>query len=276
MEVIALGMGIQSVAMYYMSSLHMLRRADWAIFADPGKERAETYRYLELLLKWQEINNGIPIKVKSDKNLFEDLLRKNEKGIGRFVSIPAYVSDNGSVGMLRRQCTREYKIEVVDKAIRELYNLSPRQRCPPTTIWKGISLDEIDRMTAPRVRWKTHYYPFCGYWIMKAAQGKTSEPTAATRSDLIEWYRKMGFPVPVKSACVFCPYRSDSSWRDLKTKSPEDFEAAVAVDKAIRKDIHGKIKNDSFLHKSLRPLDEVNFGNAPTLDFGECSDNCGV
>ncbi|OMP80023.1 hypothetical protein [[Flexibacter] sp. ATCC 35208] len=65
--------------------------------------------------------------------------------------------------MLRRQCTSEYKIAVVDKVIRSLYGLRPYQRRPLTSIWKGITTDEIDRMSQPTSSWKIHTYPFTGY-----------------------------------------------------------------------------------------------------------------
>lgn len=276
MEIIALGMGVQSVAMYLMSSTGHLPRADFAIMADPGKEREDTYRYMEFLLEWQQANGGIPIVVSRLNNLFQDLLDATRADSGRFVSIPAYVSNHGTVGMLRRQCTHEYKIRVMDRAIRDLYGLSKGQRCPPTGIWKGISMDEIDRMTHPRESYKTHYYPFTGFWFGKNDFGRLVQGCPMTWAGLMTWLASNGYKVPVKSACVFCPYRSDSSWRALKQESLADFAAAVKVDEAIRKDGRGKIKNERYLHKSLRPLAEIDFGNYSTMDFGECSDNCGV
>lgn len=269
-------MGVQSVAMYLMSSTGFLPRADFAIMADPGKEREKTYQYMEFLCNWQQLNGGIPIIVHQEKNLFQDLLDSASADSGRFVSIPAYVSNNGEVGMLRRQCTHEYKIRVMDRAIRDLYGLKKGQRCPPTGIWKGISLDEIDRMTHPRESYKTHRYPFTGFWFGKKDYGRLEHGRPMERAALMTWLLANGFGVPVKSACVFCPYRSDSSWRTLKEECPADFAAAVLVDQAIRKDKRGRIKNERFLHKSLRPLAEVDFGQYLAMDFGECSDNCGV
>ena len=42
MKIISLGLGIQSTAMYLMSSLNYIDRADYAIFADPGAELPDT------------------------------------------------------------------------------------------------------------------------------------------------------------------------------------------------------------------------------------------
>ena len=48
MKVIALGMGMQSTALYLMSSRGQFERADHAIFSDPMSEHPETYK----LTKW--------------------------------------------------------------------------------------------------------------------------------------------------------------------------------------------------------------------------------
>jgi hypothetical protein len=36
MKIISLGLGVQSTAMYFLSSVNMIERADHAVFADPG------------------------------------------------------------------------------------------------------------------------------------------------------------------------------------------------------------------------------------------------
>ena len=46
---ISLGLGVQSTALYYMSSLGELPRVDAAIFADLGREKIETMKYMENL-----------------------------------------------------------------------------------------------------------------------------------------------------------------------------------------------------------------------------------
>ena len=76
MKVISLGMGVQSTALYMMSSLNYIDRADHAIFADPGAELPRTYEILEYLKDWTKYNNGIPIHVVNEKNLLLDILNK--------------------------------------------------------------------------------------------------------------------------------------------------------------------------------------------------------
>ena len=70
LKVISLGMGVQSTALYLMSSMgYKVPRADVAIFADPQAEHYKTYDMLEWLLKWQEDNDGIPIVINKDSNI---------------------------------------------------------------------------------------------------------------------------------------------------------------------------------------------------------------
>ena len=114
MKIISLGLGVQSTALYMMSSLGRIDRADHAIFADPGAELPQTYQILEYLTDWAKYNDGIPIHVTDERNLYKDLL--NQKKGKRLASIPAFTE---SGGMVQRQCTGEYKINTVKKRIRE-------------------------------------------------------------------------------------------------------------------------------------------------------------
>ena len=49
LKVISLGMGVQSTAMYMMSSRNTIERADHAVFSDPGAESPRTYEIMEFL-----------------------------------------------------------------------------------------------------------------------------------------------------------------------------------------------------------------------------------
>lgn len=277
MKIISLGLGVQSTALYYMSSLGELPRVDFAIFVDLGREKRKTYDYLEFLLNWQLENNGLPIAVVQRKNLFKDLLNSENSRGKRFSSIPAYTKgEDGEEGMLRRQCTGEYKIAQVDQLIRIIYGLQPRQRNIPTEIWKGISLDEIERLAIPQEAWKTQVYPFCGYETsLKKSNELLSWGRRMTRNDIEKWYTDHSLPIPPKSSCVFCPYTSDATWKKMKTEDPEDFADAVLVDRAIRDSSKKGINSPIFLHKSCRPLEEIDFPDkASDLWGGECSGEC--
>lgn len=278
MKFISLGMGVQSTALYFMSSMGELPRVDAAIFADLGREKTRTLKYLDFLMDWQLKNDGLPIVIIRKKNLYKDLLNGVNSTGQRWSSIPAYTRTDGSKeeGMLRRQCTNEYKIEQVDRAIREYCEL-PTLRGQNIEVWKGITVDEWDRISEPEQAWKTHVYPFVGYEATREETKRLTDDRLMqmTRQDIVAWYNRHGLPVPPKSSCVFCPYQSDAAWIEMKENHPDDFDAACQVDEAIRDSTKKGIKQQAFLHDSLVPLRDVKF-STNTLWRGECSGNCHI
>ena len=75
MKVIALGMGMQSTALYLMSSMRQFERADVAIFSDPMAEHPDTYKLVDWLLKWEkECADAIPIHIVK-KSIIKDILK---------------------------------------------------------------------------------------------------------------------------------------------------------------------------------------------------------
>lgn len=170
-------------------------------------------------------------------------------------------------GMIKRQCTSEYKIEPIEKEIRRLLDYKPRQRIPDLSArqWFGISVDELGRMSRSRVAWKSHYYPLVEKRI--------------SRAGCIEWLQQHGFPVPPRSACLGCPFHSNDEWRSLRDTSPTEWADAVAVDRAIRN--CGGLRGEVFLHRSCKPLDEADLRTDAekgqlSLWQDECTGMCGV
>src|SRR5215211_2556908 len=115
-HVLNLGAGVQSTCLFLLArepdaKLHF----DVAIFADTGEEPAAVYKHLDYL---QSL--GQPeIWIRSTGKLGDDLIHGRNSTGQRFVSIPAFTkSAEGKVGMVRRQCTAEYKINVVNRTIR--------------------------------------------------------------------------------------------------------------------------------------------------------------
>lgn len=101
-----------------------------------------------------------------------------------------------------------------------------------------------------------------------------------TRTDCLKWMAKNGYQKPVKSACTFCPYHDDGLWRGMKNNDPESWAQAVEVDEMIRGGVRGT-KQKLYLHRSMKPLAEVDFRNAK--DMGqldafedECEGMCGM
>ena len=82
---------------------------------------------------------------------------------------------------------------------------------------------------------------------------------------------------------VDCPYHSGTYWLDLRASWPEEWAQAVRVDNAIRNMTAKGVERPVFLHRSLRPLQDLELrpaGEDPQLSlegFGnECEGLCGV
>jgi len=225
--------------MYLMSSLGYIDRADYAIFADPGAELPDTYRLWDYLNDWKKYNNGIPLIMKK-KSLYDDILKSQNSTGQRWASIPAFTE---SQGMVRRQCTKEYKIDTVVKAVRELYGLKKFGRMKPTTMYLGISLDEIQRMKESRLYNIKYEYPLIEQRI--------------TRSDCVKFLEERSFHNIKKSSCTFCPYHSNAQWREIKQNYPEEWKKVIKVDEAIRDSSKRGEKDKLYLHRSLKPIAEA-------------------
>lgn len=273
LKIISLGMGVQSTALWYMSNCGMIEKADYAIFADTGAEKTATMEYYNWIRKKHKGTWDIPIIKINDRNLYQDLMNQSNSSGNRFASIPAF-TNNGS-GKLRRQCTAEYKISQVDKIIKRLYGKIGKQRYPKTEIWYGITQDEMHRMNIPEQKWKINVYPFIGYKIYSNGTHERYLDEFYRRSDIVEFYKKVKWPLPVKSSCFFCPYQNKENWMFLKNVYPDDFTKAIEVDKQIRNSSKRGIKEPIFLHRSCKPLEEIDFENLEyDLYDDECSGNC--
>lgn len=147
-RVLNLGAGKQSTVIYLMARCGEIPRVDYAVFADAQEEKRLTYEHLT----WLKGINDPPILTGTAGKLGDHLIagnvgvggRKRTKvgldGTNRFVCIPAFTARHHESrpaligceqGQVRRQCTKEYKVEVVDRVIRrQILGLKPRQRVP--------------------------------------------------------------------------------------------------------------------------------------------------
>ncbi len=238
---------------------------DYIIFSDTGWEPTYVYEWTE---KLNEITKeyGKEIIYTSGGNIREDLIKAAEQD-ERMASLPFFVKKaNGEKGMVMRQCTNEYKIEPVNRKIRELLGYKPRQRVKEMVhIWKGISTDEIQRVKPIQKQWQTAEHPLIDILNMD-------------RSACVAYVEREGLGTPAKSSCIGCPFHDDVMWREMKKHDPASFTDAVAIDKKIRK--MPKLDGEVYLHRSCKPLDEIDF-QEEQLDifdlFGnECEGFCGV
>jgi hypothetical protein len=162
-------------------------------------------------------------------------------------------------GFGKRQCTGDWKIVPINRCKREILGFT-NKRVPDDTVttWIGISLDEAHRMKPSRENWNTHRWPL----IEKRMK----------RHDCLTWMESHHFPRPSRSACVFCPYKSNEDWRETK-KDPEQMRMVREVEALLPK--------GEYLHWSKQHLDEVDLSTdlergQLSLFGNECEGMCGV
>lgn len=256
---------MQSSTLALMIAHGEIPMVDHAIFADTGAEPASVMRWLD----WLEEKLPFPVHRVMHKEGIDVNIRAAAAG-GRFVSAPFFTeSDRAGGGTLRRQCTREYKIDPITKKLRELVGLVPRQRAPREPVVTqliGISWDEVQRMKPNREPWITNEWPLIDRQY--------------TRGHCLDWMTAHKYPMPPRSACYFCPYKSNHEWKRLRDDEPQEWDKAVALDQMIRQGL-GKTDEKIYLHRDLKPLAEVDLRTAE--DFGqvdafgnECEGMCGV
>jgi len=266
-HIVSLGAGVQSSTMALMFAEGELEpMPDGAIFADTGAEPQYVYKWLD----WLEEQLPFPVhRVMWQEGLTENI--KASIAGGRFAGAPFYTESDGKrEGQLRRQCTREFKVQPITRKLRELVGLKKGQRSKKgeilVTQYLGISYDELIRMKDSHSPWIKHEFPLVDRRIR--------------RQDCLDWMKARGYPEPGRSACTFCPYHSEKEWYDLKTNHPDDFAEAVEIDQMIRDGVRGTTQK-LYLHRKLIPIKEVRFDTAEAVGQQdmfqeECEGMCGV
>lgn len=258
-HVLSLGAGVQSSALALMAARGEFEyMPDCAIFADTQSEPESVYHWLE----WLQTQLPFPIHICTKGNLSEEsmIVRVSEKG-NKYVKgvIPAFTTDKRNKGgILARQCTFDYKIAPIRKKIKELY---PKNKI---VLWMGISLDEVMRMKDSKVKYIKNYYPLIEKGI--------------TRNGCLNWMNNMNYPKPPRSACVFCPFHSNTEWARLKNEEPDEFQRAVDFEKKYQEAVKDVFDAKPFLHNSRKPLDQIDFSSQKSVDLfnNECEGMCGI
>ena len=264
LRVLSLGAGVQSSTLALMIEHGDIPMVDCAIFADTMAEPKEVMDHLS----WLKGKLSYPLHIVSKGNLTEDTIDIVEgRSHRKFMDIPFYTvnKETGKKGLLKRQCTSDYKITPVHQKIRQLLGLQKgekRKRGTEVELLMGISIDEIVRMKENNVPWVKNVFPLIDNNI--------------SRQDCKNWFNERYQRQLPRSACIYCPYKTNGEWQYMKNEMPQEWDRAVEFDRKIR---YGTTTEDSvFVHRSCKPLEEVTFKEEDTqyslLD--ECDGMCGV
>jgi len=273
-HILSLGCGVQSTTLYLQSMRGELPDGiefDACIFADPGDEGAEVYRHLD----WLDSLGGPPILVRSIGRLGDDITA-TENRKKRIASIPAFtLGVDGVVGTLRRQCTNDYKIQVVERTIRrDILQLPPRKHIPKDVKviqYVGFSFDEPGRAARARGRFNQRGWTDVRFPLIEDRM---------TRTHCIEYLEQIVPHKVPRSACVFCPYKSNREWLALKNAGGPNWERAVEIDRALRTPgtvMHDRIDSPMYLHRTCKPIEEAYLDEDQMDLFDlECEGGCGL
>lgn len=259
LRVISLGAGVQSTAMALMAACgEITPMPDGAILADTQGESGATYKHLS----WLRANLPFPVHVTTRGDLIERLFGGDEEA-----RIPFFV---GHGGMAKRQCTSSYKLKPIRRKIRELLGIGPRGYVAPGSVesWIGITTDEAIRIKPSGLAYLTNRHPLIELRM--------------SRGDCERWLERHGYPIPPKSSCVYCPFRGNAQWRDLRDRDPLGWSRACEIDRRIRLPenvirFHGEL----FMHRDRVPLADVDLSTAEdrgqlNLFLNDCEGMCGV
>lgn len=274
MRVISLGGGVQSTVMCLLAEQNAFGvKPDYAIFADTRWEPSNVYENIE----WLRTQVSFPIIITDNgRSLREDVINGVNAQGNPWMTLPVYLIDKKgeSSGINWRQCTKNYKLDPIRRKVQELLGVRPRQSISPETnieMWLGITPDEALRVKPSRNWWIKHRYPLI-------------DDFPITRNECLQWFaehypdRRLG-----RSACVGCPFRSSSSWLDVKSSDPELYEEAVRIDASLRTEGHNAgrmFRKQAYLHHRRLPLEDALMHDDMEREINgfinECEGHCGL
>lgn len=220
----------------------VLPKPDRIVSADTGREVRSTWEYLAEHIQPRLAEIGLSVEIAPHALATVDLYPTN----GPWPLVPAYTR----TGMLRNWCSGEWKRAVVQRYLRSAGIRRAIQ-------WIGYTTDERRRLPAE---------PDTGPW----RRAFPLVDLMLTRTDCERIIATEGLPLPQKSACYMCPYRSNAEWRVVRDGYPDQWADAIRIDEEIREaDERGEL----WLHHSRRPLAEADID---ATDRREPARQCGL
>ena len=228
-RIFSFGGGRQSHAVMVMQKRGTVHYDEF-VFCNVGddSENPGTLRYIEQVTKPYCEMNGIKLTVLDGKRTLYQFMTGDIKTI----PIPVYMA-SGAPG--RRQCTTLFKRMRIAKYIKKQGG---------GVVGLGISLDEYQRMrTDSGIAWVKNEYPLID--------------ARMTLADCRKLIADEGLPEPEKSSCYFCPFHTVTGWRRLRDEHPDLFDTAVGIERRLNEKRASLGKDNVYLTRFLRPLDQV-------------------
>jgi hypothetical protein len=221
-RILSYGGGLDSWTMLLLVVNGELPKPDLVIFADvsngspeedptePG-EWPSTYRHIREVVMPLCERHGIEFKWLTTA---ESPIRPTKANPEGHMALYRYFrSERQFPGRLSKLCTIASKVERIGNYVDQRF---PKKEIE---VWIGFGADEQNRLKNNRYAQKgrrTERYP-----LMARGMCRCREEA---------YCRKAPYPVPRKSACVFCPMSSRFDWMTLAKELPEQFAAAQLLE----------------------------------------------
>lgn len=260
LDVQSIGFGVQSTAMAIMSGIDEMPRADKYYFS-LLRETPQTLDYIDYIIP-RLSRLGVDVEILKPIDIYEHVLSWPISD--RVSMLPLwFLGNDGRRQPLNRQCTKDFKIDVIAAEIRNYLGIKRLKR-NSVRIWQGISIDEISRAKRSALfpdSFRVNHYPYIGQFANITYPGKDWE-SFSRQKITTNIFNRLGIKVPPRSSCFFCPFHDVFYWLWLYENCPKEWELACVLDESIR---NYNNKNSSleagpfFLYSGLIPLKEIDF-----------------
>jgi hypothetical protein len=188
-------------------------RPDLILFADTGGEKPETYEYIAVFKGWLGRHSFPDLHVIQKDSMYESL----EDNCLQKHMLP-------SLAYGLRSCSDKWKRQPQDKFVN---HWEPAVECwqngEKVTKIIGYDASEIRRARIPEDAKYRYWYPLIE-WKWR-------------REDCEAAILRGGLPLPMKSACFFCPASKKHEIHWLRGKHPDLFERAVNMERAAKENL---------------------------------------
>ena len=191
---------------------------------------------------------GIYFKV-LDAPLYRDFM--SNFGERRTISIPWWtMDDNGRKSKMPRNCTIDYKVQVISKFVRwELLGYKKGQRLRPEDrkvheMHMGFSFEEKKRCKESPNPLFVNKFPLVDMGL--------------TRADNYAYIRDRWGLETKASACNFCPFHKNYFFQYLKENEPSTYAQLIEVDRLLEsKNPKPPMDSDLFISRSRKRLKDL-------------------
>jgi len=254
MKILSCGAGMQSTALALMAAENVKKGVvhplvpvyDAVIFCDLNCEPAWVYEQVDFIAEICE-RYGIPFYT-LETYILEDQAQRVEHG--KFIKMPLWTMSDGKRGKLRRTCTIDYKIEVIQRFVKyELLGYRKRQRIWPEDVGAhemhiGFSAEERGRMSENTHPMFINKFPLVDMGLERKDNYKYI---------LEEW----GLDTKA-SACYVCPFHKNHFFGYLRDHHPNDYEAVTDFDRILsEKSDDGAVKSDLYISYSCKRISDL-------------------